>query len=518
MKLETIIASRERRAGPETYAQFMTKLSHKVELPDKEIRGVTLRLHAEAIEKRKLGFDYFEGMRQGMDRMLKEREQGREETLWGPVFTTGINGVIAAEVLLPRGRGEYSNIVTGNNKEKVEAKDVIAGTPMMIMIKDAKAAKRIAEASHEERVKIFKEVLSEKGKRVKSGESLSAISAGGWGHQPPAFTRRGELILHTKRYDHKEYEIAFLPGYFGSMNSLNPDLIKDTKTMASLKKKIKLGMFTGQVEQSLVDIAQILQPGIRDPKEIASYFPLLAGHSMGGYLILALSRPNTGLPVIDAMKASKKSIFFADKAVMVGKEYPVDKMPLWMQEIVTYPGYRTHVPLQDGWKGRAVRLGASSRWGDIEYLDDVRTALLKRRGVVPGVSEIFSFFLDPKNIYDGHNVDLAHAMSFAYYRAFHDLCVTMLDNADPIVGSNTMVQMSNSDLYWLRILYGRSGDRVLSHKILENLTMSLRMKPYEQRGDDDIAHHLDIDEIEWMLETKEHGAEEKKKERRDQLV
>lgn len=499
----------ERLQGKETYGEYMTRLSRLLEVPDKTLRGASLRHDSEIVERRPLGLEYFEQMRDGMDYMLQERAQGKEETLWGPIFTTGLNGTIAAEVLLPRGRGRYENVVTNNPKQAIDGQDVIAGTPMVIMIRDQKAAEEIRQADHTERIKIFNRILQEKGKRVKEGKSLSAVSAGGWGHQPPAFTRRGELILLTKRYDQKPYEIAFLPGYFGSMNSLDPRLIRDPKAMGALKQSVRLGTFAGQVEQSLVDIAQILSPGINDPKEMAKYFPLLAGHSMGGYLILALSRPRTGLRVIDAMKESKKSIFFADKAVMVGKDYPVEQMPTWMREIVESPGYRTHVPLQDGWKGAAVRLGVSRKWGEYEYIEELRTALLKRRGAVPGVSEIFSFFLDPKNIYDGHNVDLAHAMSYAYYRAFHELCVAMLDSADPIIGKETMPLMSGNDLYWLRILYGVNGDRVLNHDILQSLTMYLAMRPYETRGDKDIAHHLDYDEIKWMLEVDEHGKKAK---------
>lgn len=489
---------------------FMTFASKKLSSADKKLNGATLKKVAEQIEDdRELTPEFFEIMSQSMIHMLAQRHVGHEETIRGPIFTTGV-GCVAALMLLPRAQGEWNNIVASGVSTSVEASDVIAGTPVIAVLRNEKAAKALTDSkSHSERIKIWDEALAEKGQNIIAGKELGAYRAGGWGHQPAAFLRGAELVLHAKRrgnhdYGEKPYGVVWLTGLFGAMNSMNYLLMDESRN--ELRAKLRLGHFANQIEQSMDQISQLYEPGITDPERKAKYFHNISLHSMSAYLALAVSRLGTGLKIIDAFKKIKGNTINADKPLMVGAKFLVKNMPNWMKEIVRSKSYRSHYPphvqLQRGPLGGVVRIGVSEIWNRLG-LDDLRTKLLNR-GLVPGVARLFTHFLNPDNLFDGPNVYSAHNESYARYRLFHRLCVQLLDGADPIVGSNTLIDMKRAGshldkLPWLKILFGDS-DNVLSHGIGEELALQLEMSRYRIKSDKDARHHPNYDEIAWMYD------------------
>jgi len=452
---------------------------------------------ARQIEARVLDDDYFATNKRVVEEMVRLRVQGQDGMIFGRVFSTGIEGNMAALCLLPLTRDAVLKDVLsngGSSSVQVTARDVVVGTPALVVVRDPKVSSSLSGNLTEDRPRFVESLFEHMGK-VREGKALSTVRVGGWGADPSSLLGQAELQLGTTNKNGLPYEVALIPGLFGAMNTLNPvPLSTNTHSF----DRLRLSMFPWQLEYALREFAKFTinseLDSTKEVSEFAKIFSNISGHSMAGYVLMAALRNGTGLELIQKMQAGGTK-FVIEKPVLVGTKFPKKDMPGWMREVVESPGYAEHVPFMVGVMGQIIRAGINPLLESNDFIHSVRDFTLE----TPLVGRIFDQLLGPSAMFDGANILHSHKFGYRNYPNSHRLATRLLDMAAPIMGDRTIAQ-------GLGEIYATFGDKdkILDHRgrgdnmgLGQQLLQYLDTAPDHIYWDRDGGHYPGQDELLW---------------------
>ncbi len=306
---------------------------------------------------------------------------------------------------------------------------------------------------------------------------------------------RQQLVQEGVDEQGKSYDLSVSLGFLGSAFTLNKNYLQQNPRGFD---NVRLGQFVTQLESALDKIGELIGKESRPQQTIEELAPDLIGHSMGGYLAVKAAKSSIdGCPIVEALRSNHRSSFVADKPVIMGADYTGEK-PAWMNEFLESVYYKEQVQLQVGVKGMFVKLGVQD-WWDIPNLATIRSIV--GPSPVSPVRLLFRSFLTPERMWDGGTIYPAHLYNYFWDRAYHELCVNLLDSADPVVQTQTVLRASRQLSQNLRVLMG-DGDKVLGHD-LTNLMVEVMNLPEENfLWGDGVAHHANLEEIQWMMKLK----------------
>jgi hypothetical protein len=470
---------------PAVFERQMGEFSRRLDRENLYAQASNYMEMGNVIEKDVISLDYYETLNESMIQMVEwQKQKGETEPIVGVVFLTGVNDGIGMCVLLPTR--------TQDKLGETDMGDVVYGTPTLIQFQDADLAEKLQGLSYQERVTESQKILKQKRERVRTGEAKMNVNWGGWGSVPWYLIHRQQLIQECATEEGISYELSVSMGFMGSAFTLNKEYMQNhPETM----KKLKLSMFSSQVESALSQLGKMLDPE-RDPiQTMAELSPDLIGHSMGGYLILWAAKMAYGntLSVIDVLRLGGLSRFVADKPVIMGSRWLGEK-PNWIEIAVNSPMYRDQVKLQAGIKGMIVRAGVSKIWESHPALASIREMIGPNLKLI---DNLFSNFLTPEKMWDGPSVAPIHKWSYFWDRAYHAVCVDLLDKAEPVMSSKTMTRVSEK-LNFVKIIMG-GGDEILGHTLTMALAAGVPLPTENVSWRANVAHHPNLSEIRWAM-------------------
>ena len=428
----------------------------------------------------------FKRMNEAMISMVEWHKQtGSTEPLFGPVFRTGVNDGIGVMVLLPA-TADYRMGATTLNK-------VVHGTPALIQLQDSQLAQNFENLTYAKKLELAQKAMQERSEEIKLGKAKMNINWGGWGSVPWYLIHRQQLVQECVGDYDKSYVLSVNLGFLGSAYTLNDDYLKDNPRTF---EQLRLPMFVHQLESSLAKIGELFGDKSDIVRTMMELSPDLIGHSMGGYLAIWAAKPShERLPVIQALLQAGLSDFVADKPVIMGANYIGEKAS-WIDQLIKTPGFKNQVQLQSGIKGKFVRLGAGNHWDDYPSLASLREKL----GATWPVRQLFDSFLTPKLMWDGDTIGPAHIYNYVWDRAYHQMCIRLLDTAEPVMSGNTITRVREKMLH-LRVLLG-SNEKILRHLLSGALVNEIVLPEENYIFQGNVAHHANLKEVAWMMKVR----------------
>lgn len=477
-------SSREVKMAP-TFEGQMADFSLQLDRENKEIKAKDFLEFGKILEQDVITPNQLETFNNCMIQMVEH--QGKNdvmEPLIGAVFTTGVNDGIGMMVLLPA-ESKYS-------LGSIRLDQVVHGTPALVQFQDKELVAKWDKLSYGEKVSEATRVMKAKAETIKNDEAKMNINWGGWGSLPWYLMHRQQLTQEGVDEQGKSYDLSVSLGFLGSAFTLNKDYLKENPRGYD---KLRLGQFVVQIESALEKVGELIGGKEAAQSTIEELSPDLIGHSMGAYLAVKAAKSSIdGCPIIESLRRNQQSNFVADKPVIMGAAYEGEK-PAWMDVVLNSVYYKEQVQLQVGVKGMFVKLGVQD-WWDIPSLASIRETI--GPSPVSPVRLLFKSFLTPERMWDGGTIYPAHLYNYFWDRAYHELCVNLLDSADPVVQTKTLLRERREPSQNLRVLMG-DGDKILGHE-LTNLMVAVMNMPKENfLWRDGVAHHANLEEIQWMM-------------------
>jgi hypothetical protein len=233
--------------------------------------------------------------------------------------------------------------------------------------------------------------------------------------------------------------------------------------------------------------------------------PDAIGHSMGAYIAIdAAIHFGRYRQVTEAIKHAGGKVI-GDKPVMLGPKVK-ENIPGWMSNVIDDNNRQNQVKLQTGPLGVLVKMGAKDFW-DIPKLSLLREKFgAEMKPFADIFKKVFEQFLTPDKMWDGKSVFNAHFWNYFWDRAYHGLCVKLLDYAPPIMSANTMadsrnVQVESNQFSYVYVLTA-DEEGILGHDVTEAMIKGLSLKKencHRLAKGKKAAHHPSVEEIAWSL-------------------